>query len=135
MMRRLLILAVLVALILPGAAPALTGISRFRTTESAHVGTGALEIWRVRILLVRESQTIGSGIIACIRFRNVRQCIGTYVLPSGRVTVQGQYIANRERLTLTITGGTGSYAGVKGVAISSQIACCPRQAFLTFYFV
>jgi hypothetical protein len=132
--RRLLVLAAIAAvLILPGDAVSLVGVSRFRTTETSHIRNGILEVWSLRILLLRSQQIIGSGVVACARVGAVRQCAGTYTLPSGQVAVQGKF-TNRDRIVFVITGGTESYIGVKGVVISTQYSCCPRRAFLTFYF-
>ena len=134
MWRRLVIGVVALALLaLPGAASSLVGISRFRTVETLHRRAGSLELWSSRVLLLRDAQAIGVGVVACDHVGTLAQCAGTYVLPSGQVTVQGSF-SSRDRIVFAITGGTGTYAGVRGVSISTQTFCCPRKALLTFYF-
>ena len=70
---------------------------------------------------------IGHAAISCRKFhrdfavgRNIYNCFGTYVLPLGKIAVQG--IAHGlQRYTFVITGGTGAYVGKNGTMFSRRI--------------
>ncbi len=97
-----------------------TGVARFRQTvavyESQGTYPGANEVWRTTVMLRNRPQTVGSGGIACVHVTaTVRECVGTFVLPLGRIQVTGE-IVDRHVYQLAIVGGLGSYAGASGVA-------------------
>jgi len=112
------------------------GVARFRETQITHAVSGDLaasvETWRTRVWLAHKNQVVGTGALACIRLddhTSIKECMGTYILPRGRIQVAGEIIS-RAAFQLTIVGGTGVYAGSKGTAIFAGL---PRLAVITFY--
>lgn len=131
----LIVLGVLVYASAPTSA-VLPGVARFRETQITHVskgeGAGAIEVWRTRIWLLKKPQTIGTGLIACIRADNhtdIQECQSTYVLPRGRIQLAGEIIT-RVAFQLTIVGGTGVYNGAGGVGVFTGL---PNPAAVTFF--
>lgn len=101
-----------------GVAP---GVARFRENvvsySSSGTQAGAVETWRTQVLLPHKAQTVGTGVLACIRVDDnttIRECNGTYILPRGRIQVAGQII-NRAAYQLSIIGGSGIYVPAGGV--------------------
>lgn len=96
------------------------GVAYFREKVTAYNTSGSsaasTEAWRTRVYLLRRQQAVGTGGIACIRVtRTVRECYGTYVLPEGRIKIEGE-ITDRMKFQLVVIGGTGTYTGASGVA-------------------
>lgn len=112
-----------VALVSAATRDAATGIARFREMEVAHTLSGdyggATETWRTRIFLLRKQQTVGTGVLACVRVEettSIRECQGTVILPRGRIQLAGEII-NRNAFQLSIVAGSGTYEGMSGVAV------------------
>jgi len=140
-MRALIAAAVLaIVLVLVDSATPLTGLARFRETQISYrmIGSGAgrTEVWRTRVYTY-EGDFVGTGAMTCTyidRATSFRQCIGTYLLPLGKVNVAGA-IVNRSTFELVVFQGTRFYAGVSGSAITRRYARRPPQSFITFYLV
>jgi len=119
-------LGLLVVFLATSASPESTtsGVAYFRqnTTLFAAQGAypGAMEVRHVTVLLLHQPKTVGTGGLACTHITAaVRECIGTYVLPLGRIQVEGETRSSTV-YQLAIVGGLGSYAGAGGVASFSQ---------------
>lgn len=112
-----------VAIALASSHDVSPGVARFREAVAVHSSqgdvAGSTETWRTRVLLPRKAQVVGTGVLACIRadtFTTVRECVGTYILPRGRIQVAGEII-NRSAYQLAIIGGSGVYDSAGGVMI------------------
>ena len=70
----------------------------------------------------RNGNVVGWGNTICTRLGNgSSQCMGTFVLPRGKVSVAGTR-HGPAFFVLSITGGTGRYNGWSGTLIGRQIA-------------
>ncbi len=120
----LILIGVVLGLVVAALAVASThqstrGVARFRETPVTHISSGVIEAWRTQVWLPQEQQTVGTGVLACIRvdyYTDIRECNGTYILPRGRVQVAGEIIT-RAAYQLTIVGGSGVYVSTGGVAV------------------
>ncbi len=82
----------------------------------------------------RRGRPFGYGILSCTRItkRNtVRQCVGTFSLPRGKISVAGSFLYP-VLYELAVTGGTGDYIGVNGVLDVRQFVGMPGSNWLTF---
>ncbi len=103
--------------------PTSPGVARFRETQVTHAFTGvyagATETWRTQVWLLKKDQAVGTGLIACIkadRNTTIRECVGTYILPRGRIQLAGEIISHNA-YQLSIIGGTGVYGAAGGVMV------------------
>lgn len=137
-MRYALALAVILALAaVIGASSADTkGIARFRESQVSYstngLEAGATETWRTRVWLLTKPKLIGSGVLTCIRAddnSDIRECLGTYILPEGRIQVAGEVIS-RNSFLLTVLGGAGTYQNAVGMmTVNGPL----NAANITFY--
>ncbi len=78
----------------------------------------------------RKASVVGWGTTVCLALQNgAFQCWGSYVLPKGKISVQGTR-RNRSFYVLAIVGGTGRYNGWGGTLIGRQYA--PDRERLVF---
>lgn len=112
-----------------------TTIAEFNETEARHFIGRESETWRTRIY-TRAGKFAGTGVIACVPTStadSLQQCTGTYLLPRGRVAVQG-LLSSRAGFNLVVVGGTDAYLGTRGALVVTQTQDTPRHARLTFFF-
>lgn len=112
-----------VALAVAATQQSVRGVARFRETSVTHIRSGVAEAWRTRVWLPREQQTVGTGVLACMRvdaYTDIRECSGTYILPRGRIQLAGEIIT-RAAYQLTIVGGSGIYISTGGVAVFERL--------------
>jgi hypothetical protein len=65
---------------------------------------------------------LGRAEILCIlATQNNAHCTGTFLLPNGTVTGSSYVTFSNNRVTVPILGGTGAYAGARGVFTSKTI--------------
>lgn len=114
------------------------GVARFReTVVTHHKGdglAGSVETWRTKVWLPRRNQIVGTGVLACAHisnFTSIRECVGTYILPRGRIQVAGEVI-NLAGYQLSIVGGSGIYAGGGGVAVFDDRA---HETLITLFLI
>jgi hypothetical protein len=117
-----------------------TGIARFRETQSSYrqvgQGAGRSEVWRTRVYTY-EGKFVGTGVMSCVYIdthTSSRQCLGTYLLPLGKISVAGA-IVNRSAFELVVFQGTRYYADARGTSIIRRYSRRPPQSFVTFYLV
>ena len=91
------------------------------TVQEFHPGTmslGDVLAWHNRVYNVADTQQIATDNGYCVRTvatgKTEWECAWTTLLPGGHITVEGPYYDDGTDTTLTITGGTGVYAGAKG---------------------
>lgn len=137
MFRKLIVLGIVVGIALIVGNNAMTkrtvtGIAYFREKQVTYTNQGNMPggtaVWHTKVLLPHKQSTVGDGRIACIAidYSSTKECFGTYILPLGRIKVQGE-ISNREHFQMAIVGGTGVYTGNGGVAQFSDMSV------ITFY--
>ncbi len=112
-----------VAVVHADVNPKSPGVARFRETQVSHavegVHAGATETWRTQVWLLKKDQAVGTGLIACIkadRNTSIRECVGTYILPRGRIQIAGEIISH-DAYQLSVIGGTGVYGAAGGVMV------------------
>jgi hypothetical protein len=120
---------------------ATTGPGTIRITDvqtSFHVASigpgrpGDTEIIRQRLYKPPLTRTIGRGDLLCTYVdRSGRQCIGTYSLPRGKITVSGA-ISSRLLFEVAVTGGTGLYDNARGTLTVTSTGLRPRREVLIF---
>jgi hypothetical protein len=95
---------------LAGAKPADTTVTAIQT--SAHTAGTTLSVREV----LRVGRTkVGSDRFTCLHFDHpIAMCSGVFTFAGGTVRVKGSIRLSRAHNTMTITGGTGSYAGAHG---------------------
>ncbi len=127
-----------VMLLLAGDALSVQGIGRFRESQISYrelgSGAGRTEVWRTRVYTYR-GEFVGTGALTCTFIdsrTSFRQCIGTYVLPLGKISVAGAII-NRSAFEMVVFAGTRYYAGSTGIVITRRFSRTPPQSFITFY--
>jgi hypothetical protein len=109
-----------------GTVSSLTGPGQIRITAGenlyTHLDTGPrgvspgdMEITRYKLYNKRiRSRAIGHAQLVCtLTGQNFRQCVGTFVLPAGKIMVSG-ILAYRGLFDLAVIGGTGRYNNVLG---------------------
>ena len=65
----------------------------------------------------RKGRPFGYGVLVCTFISvhsSVRECVGTFSLPRGKLTVEGSFLYPT-LYELAVTGGTGEYTGTGGV--------------------
>ena len=74
--------------------------------------------WHNPVYNASDTQQIATDNGYCVRTvatgKTEWECAWTTLLPGGHITVEGPYYDDGTDTTLTITGGTGVYAGAKG---------------------
>lgn len=100
--------------------------------ETDDMRTDLTLLWNRNI----RSRPIGHGILTCTKVgaggilgRGISNCMATYSLPLGKISVQG-ILHSYARYTLVITGGTGRYKGADGTLFVRRVANGVRR--LTF---
>lgn len=85
----------------------------------------------VKLVKDRRSRPIGTIGQVCTRLPEEGQqsCVGTIVMPLGRITYQGLR-HSATYYVLAVTGGTGAYAGVGGTLAARTITTGPRVEWL-----
>jgi hypothetical protein len=106
-----------------------TGLIRVFAVTQREVADGRMRlvVKRVRDRLARPIGQIGQ---VCTRLPAAdgharSSCVGTIVMPLGRITYQGVRHSPRFYV-LAVTGGTGAYAGVAGSMAARTISTGPR---------
>jgi len=85
-----------------------------------------------KILSDRNDRIIGHGDQVCTRLDSgVSSCIATFVLPKGKIMVQGTR-HRRDYYVLAVVGGTGIYSASGGTLIASTVSREPRRERLLF---
>lgn len=67
-----------------------------------------------------DAEVVGTSNGSCVRTdpgKKMWECTWTNVLPDGNIVVQGPFSDDADESTLTVTGGTGEYAGASGEAV------------------
>ncbi len=81
--------------------------------EDASVG----DMFVFTLRLSKAGRRVGRGHVACTMTQlrpPVPQCVGTFRLTGGQITVQGLTPPDDRPFTVAITGGTRRYAGARG---------------------
>jgi len=79
-------------------------------------------------------KAFGYGILSCVFVstkNTVRECVGTYSLPRGKLTVAGSFLYP-SLYELAITGGTGAYNGAAGILDVREFVAHKGAYWLTF---
>lgn len=110
----------------------ISGVARFRESKISHfTGTyaGSTETWKTRVTLRNSFKVVGISAYACVKIDNntsIKECQATYLLPMGRVQIEGLIISSKA-YQMIIVGGTGTYSNAMGNATFSD-------GLVTFYF-
>lgn len=126
--------AVLLALLLVSPAQSLTAAGGAVTIQAQVTRTDEHDgrIVTTKQLKDRKSKTIGWGNTVCWELGNgSAQCVGTFVLPRGKINVAGTR-HNQNYFVLSIVGGTGLYVAAGGTLIANTFALHPRRERLVF---
>jgi hypothetical protein len=96
--------------------------AQFVDNAPAGASAGDMLIFTER-LFNRRGKPIGSDAASCVRlFDETSLCTGTYKLPRGRLMVQLVQPGPTGTYDQAITGGTGRYAGARGIVTVAQHA-------------
>ena len=128
-----------------GASPAATGPGTIRITDiqstyerlaAGRGGPGDVELVRQRLYNRRfQEAAIGHARLTCTFFdRRSRECEGTYVLPKGKIVVEGA-LDSRLLYELAVVGGTGLYENARGTVTVTSTGLRPRRELLLFRLV
>lgn len=128
-MKFAIVIAISVVLVLTGVGSAAqdsrvsVAASTVRIRETHDVRSYIQLLWNRDI----RTRPIGHAVISCFKLgtggllgSGLFQCVGTYVLPLGKIVVQG-LVHSYERYTLAITGGTGVYADAGGQLFGRRV--------------
>ena len=143
--------AVLAALVSLGAAGAAGAALASPTAPAAHAGVQVLRLHTVDasvadnpaghggpgdvFAVVYDLQTpsgakVGKAYLSCTQATaSVNLCHGAYVLHGGQIDVQVAIPDTAATVTLAVTGGTGSYAGVTGWARAVDAGAAGDRTF------
>jgi hypothetical protein len=105
-----------------GSSPATGPITLVGTISEQHSITGDPAVaGETRYISLqserRRGRPFGYAVLVCryITVRTtIRECVGTFSLPRGKITVAGSFLYP-SLYQLAVTGGTGHYIGAKGV--------------------
>jgi hypothetical protein len=143
MRRSTVVLAVVAALALPAASAAAKGHGRtitikatsqidnvrFVDTGPAGDSPGDMLVFTEKLFNAKGAQ-IGSDAASCVRLFDVTSlCTGTYKLRGGRLMVQLLQPGPSGVYDQAITGGTGRFAGARGVVTVDQQPTGDRFTF------
>ena len=130
-----------------GSATALTGPGVVRITgtqlsysvvDNGRRGTspGDVEITQYRLFNKRvRNKPIGHAQLVCVIVsQSFRNCVGTYFLPAGKMTVSGA-LQFRALYDMAVTGGTGLYNNVRGTLVVTRRHRNPNTDLLLFRLV
>jgi hypothetical protein len=122
----------------PPVPPAVGAITLVGTiTEHYVIKTGSVdrETWYISLASVRrQGREFGYGIMSCFFVStksSIRECIGTYSLPRGKIAVAGSFLYPR-LYQLSVTGGTGVYLGSGGVLSVREFNKKPSSNWIVF---
>ena len=83
----------------------------------------------------RHGDVVGHAATVCVKvFNGTAQCIGTFVLPRGKIMVAGTR-RNQEFFVFAVSGGTGLYRGATGELIARTYDKNPRRERIVFEMV
>lgn len=86
----------------------------------------------VKTLKDKHGDTIGWGNTVCFDLGiSSVQCVGTFVLPKGKIMVAGTR-HSQQYFVFAIVGGTGIYTGAGGTLVGNLISEFPRTERLVF---
>ncbi len=135
-MKLLVIAAFAAVLALAGAAtpaPSVVGSSIFTATVTSQKTSDGRVITNKQ-LRDRHGDVVGWGNTVCFVLGNgSAQCIGTFVLPNGKINVAGTR-HNQNFFTLSIVGGQGVYDAAGGTVIANTVTNKPLRERLVFFF-
>jgi hypothetical protein len=96
-------------------------------------GLGDLDAYSVLLYNKRITpRAIGRGDMLCTSTgAQAQSCDATYVLPRGKIMVQG-VIESRLIYELAVVGGTGLYANVRGTLTVTSLSRRPSRELLVF---
>jgi hypothetical protein len=96
-------------------------------------GVGDLDAYGVLLYNKRITpRAIGRGDMLCTSTGTKTQsCSATYVLPRGKIMVQG-VIGSRLIYELAVVGGTGLYSNVRGTLTVTSLSRKPSRELLVF---
>lgn len=111
-----------------------TGLIAVFAITKREVADGRLRLV-VKLVRDRRSRPIGDIGQVCTALPSVgrvhprQSCVGTLVMPLGRITYQGVR-HSATYYVLAVTGGTGAYAGATGTLAARTITTGPRVEWL-----
>lgn len=118
---------------LAGAGESVSGAATFTAIvqKTREIDNHIVSLKQVRD---RHGDVVGWGNTVCFQLGNgSAQCIGTFVLPNGKINVAGTR-HNQDFFVLSIVGGTGVYEAAEGTLIANTIEDSPRRERLVFFF-
>ncbi len=139
-MKLLTVIAVSIAIAMTtiptgGSAPTQrrTGLIRVFAITQRNVVDGRMQLL-VKRVRDRHARPIGDIGQVCTRlprtsFGSKQSCVGTLVMPLGRIMFQGVR-RSAGYYVLAVTGGTGAYAGATGSMAARTISTGPRVEWL-----
>jgi hypothetical protein len=88
---------------------------------------------RLRLLDEAGDTHVGRGTVKCEFAIGTQACDGTLLLYNrGQIALSGVFYENKEKVALSILGGTGDYKGVGGLIRVVDVA--DGQSYLTLHF-
>ncbi len=132
-MRLLLVIscALLLVALIPSAHAKRVGLIRIFAVTQHETNTRSHKLVKER----RYGKVIGEVVQVCHYIGERQQCVGTLIMPLGKLSFTGTRRSPR-LYTFSVTGGTGVYAGSTGSFQATTIAGSPRRVeYLLFSLV